>query len=126
MSEDYIAGKCNIGKEQLQKRKRFLIKCIMVTVLFIVVFQWFHFNRTWRIVMIIPFSLTSIGAQQVIYKFCYVFGLKGYYGFGEIGKQLKIEGKDYLELDRKKSRRMIISSVLIGFFLTLIYCLLPV
>ncbi len=79
-----------------------------------------------RLFMFIPFTLTIIGAQQVIFKFCYLFGLKGYYGFGEVGKAKSVEEEEYRKRDRAKARKMIISSVLIGLLLAAVYYFLPV
>lgn len=126
MKEDnYIPGTCNIGNEQLQKRKQFALKCISVTLLCILFLQVFHLDKSWRLPMFIPFTLSAIGIQQVYYKFCYLFGLKGYYGFGEVGKAKSVEEEEYRKRDRAKARKMIISSVLIGLLLTAVYYFLP-
>jgi len=126
MAEDnYIPGTCNIGNEQLTKRKQFAVKCILGTLLCILFLQLFHLNKMWRLPVFILFTASAIGVQQVFYKFCYVFGLKGLYGFLEADKVKSVEGEEYRKLDRAKARRMLISSLLIGLILTVIYYFLP-
>lgn len=75
--------------------------------------------------MVVLFTLSAIGAQQVYFKFCYIFGLKGLYGMEEVGKAQKVEDEAHRHADRAKAQRMIISSVIIGVLLTAIYFLLP-
>ena len=76
--------------------------------------------------MVVPFTLTVIGIQQVYFKFCYIFGLKGLYVMGAIGKTQKVKEDESLKKDRARARRMIISSILIGVVLTAIYFFLPI
>lgn len=126
MENNYIPGTCNIGNEQLQKRKRFLLKTVSATLLCILFLEVFHLDKTWRMLMFIPFSLTIIGSQQVYFKFCYLFGLKGYYGFGEVGKAKAVTDAENIKRDKAKARKMIVSSVIIGAVLTVVYYFLPV
>lgn len=74
--------------------------------------------------MIVPFTLSAIAFQQVYFRFCYVFGLKGLMGMDELGKVEKVE-EAYRKPGRKKAQRMIATSILYGFILTLIYYFLP-
>ncbi len=122
---NYIPGTCNIGGEQLKKRNRFALKCILATLICILFLQVFHFDTVWRLVMFIPFTLSAIAIQQVYFKFCYLFGIKGFYGFGEIGKTKSIQEKEFLKLDNAKALRMIITSMLIGLVMTILYFFLP-
>ena len=118
---NYIPGTCNIGREQLAKRKLFLLKCVLVTLVCIIFLEVFHLDKTLRLFIFIPFTLTTIGTQQVLFKFCYIFGLKGYYGFGAVGKAKTVEEDAYRRLDLRKSQKMILSSVIIGLILAFVY-----
>lgn len=122
----YLPGQCNISGAQLTKRKRFAAKCLGLTVWAIVLLQIFELSKWWRLPMVVLFTLSTLAIQQVYYKFCYVFGLKGLYGLADLGKTQKIKEDEYLKKDRAKARRMIISSVLIGIVLTAIYFFLQV
>jgi hypothetical protein len=125
MSEPYIPGTCNIAGAQLHKRKRFMAKSLGLTVWAIALIQILGLPKWCRLPMVILFTLSAIGIQQVYFKFCYVFGLKGLIGRDELGKVEKTEDA-YRELDRKKAQRMILSSILYGVILTLIYYFLPI
>jgi len=126
LEESYIPGTCNIAKDQLVKRKRFAAKCLGLTVWAIALLQIFDLSKWWRLPMVILFTLSALAIQQVYYRFCYVFGLKGLYGLGALGKTQKISDDKNLKKDRAKARRMIISSVVIGVVLTVIYFFLPI
>lgn len=126
MEETYIAGTCNIAKDQLVKRKRFAAKCLGLTVWAIAILQFFDLSKWWRLPMFILFTLSALGIQQVYFKFCYIFGLKGLFGLDQLGKAQKITDDENLKKDRDKAMRMIVSSVLIGIALTAIYFFLPV
>ncbi len=121
----YSPGHCNISGAQLLKRKRFAAKCLGLTVWAIALIQIFGFSKWWRLPMVILFTLSAIGIQQVYFKFCYVFGLKGLYG-EEVGKTKTVEEEEYRRADKEKAKRMIFSSILIGILLTAIYFFLPV
>jgi hypothetical protein len=122
----YSPGHCNISGAQLMKRKRFAAKCLGFTVWAIALIEIIDLGRWWRLPMVILFTLSAIGIQQVYFKFCYVFGLKGLHGMNEIDKTETVEEEEYRRADRSKAQRMIISSILIGIMLTAIYFFLPV
>ncbi len=122
---NYIPGTCNIGNDQLTKRKRFALKIILVTLACILILQIFSLDKLWRLFMFIPFTLSAIGIQQVYFKFCYMFGIKGFYGFGELGKARTIKEEEFKKLDKAKALKMIVTSVLIGLAITIAYYYLP-
>lgn len=103
-----------------------MAKCLGLTVWAIALIEILDLGKWWRLPMVILFTLSAIGIQQVYFKFCYVFGLKGLYGLNEIGKTQTVEEEEYRRADRQKAQRMIISSILIGILLTAIYFFLPV
>lgn len=118
-SEDnYIPGVCNIGNEQLAKRKRFLAICLAVTFLAAMAIYFFEIDGSIRWIMFIPFCVSAMATQQVMFKFCYRFGLTGLYGFGKVGYDKKVPENQFRELDRKKSMKMLVNSLVIGILLT--------
>ena len=124
MDGDYISGTCNISGAQLHKRKRFMAKCLGITVWAIALLQILTLSHWWRLPMVILFTLSIIGIQQVYFKFCYMFGLKGLLGMGELGKTQKVSEAN-IARDRARARKMIISSIILGIIFTIIYFLLP-
>jgi len=125
LEETYIPGTCNIAKDQLLKRKRFAAKCLGLTVWAIALLQIFDLSKWWRLPMVVLFTLSALAIQQVYFKFCYIFGLKGLFGLDKLGKAQKITDPENLKKDRAKALRMIVSSILIGVLLTAIYFFLP-
>ena len=122
----YIPGTCNIGKEEIRIRRNGAIIGAILTVICIILFQWFDVNRGWRLLISIPIATSAISIQQWYLKFCVAFGLKGIFNFDELGKFVNITDKEQLKKDRAKSYRMIITGILIGLVAAIVYYLLPV
>lgn len=121
MSADQLTGACNIGGEQFVRRKRFLAKCLGLTAWAIFLIEIFAENIWWRLAAFPFFALSALAVQQVYLKFCYVFGLKGVYGMEEPGKVQQLENEELRKAARRRSIKMILTSVLIGMLLTAVY-----
>ena len=124
-NEHYIPGHCNIGDEEIKRRKIAGYFGLGLTVVFILFFQLFHFSRSWRLLVFFPVSLSLIGVFQAWFKFCVAFGMKGIFNFGEFGKTFAVEQDENKRKDHAKSRQIIMLSLLASFLFTIIYYLLP-
>ena len=122
----YIPGTCNIGKEEINKRRRGAYSALAVTVICVIALQLTHAPQGWRLLLFIPLSSTILSFMQAYMKFCVGFGIKGAFNFGVTGKLIKIVKDEYLQKDRAKARKMILSSAAIGLLLAVVYYLLPV
>jgi hypothetical protein len=125
MPPAYTPGSCNIGGEQLFKRKRFLAKCLGLTVWCIALIEILDLARWWRLPMFLLFTLTAIAVQQVTARFCYRFGLKGLSGMDKLGAIEKVDDEASRQRDRRKALRMLVTSLLAGLLLTALYFYLP-
>ena len=112
---------CNIAGAQLHKRKRFLAKCLGLTAWAIFLIEIFAESNWWRLLAFPLFTLSALAVQQVYLKFCYVFGLKGVSGMDEPGKVQQLENAELRKAARRRSIKMILTSVLIGMLLTALY-----
>ncbi len=125
-NERYIAGRCNIGNEEIKRRKQAGYIGLGLTILCILVFQLFHISRSWRLLVFFPATLSSIGIFQAYMKFCVAFGMKGIFNFGEFGKAEAVEQHENVKKDQAKARQIITISVTAGLLLTIIYYFLPI
>jgi 4-amino-4-deoxy-L-arabinose transferase-like glycosyltransferase len=125
-NEGYIPGVCNIGKEEIQGRKKSAIVSWCLVVVFIILMQIFHVNHIWRLFIFLLVASAMVGTLQVYFKFCVNFGMRGVFNFGKTGKTFSAELDEYIRKDRAKALRMIIGSVIIGIVVAVIYYLLPV
>lgn len=124
--EEYIPGACNIGKKEIERRKKATIFSFALCVIFIAFMQWYEVEKIWRLLIIIPASSLGVSFQQWYFKFCVAFGIKGVFNFGDIGKTFSIDQKENFRKDRIKAWQMIGTGVGFGLLAGFVYYLLPV
>ncbi len=119
----YIPGTCNIGKQEMIKRRNGAIAAGIAAVLIAIALPFAHLDKSWRFLVFFPLISFFIGIQQWYYKFCVGFGMKGLFNFGELGHVTTVEEKEMHKADRAKALKMIITGIIlaaavaIGFYL---------
>ncbi len=121
----YIPGACNIGREEIKRRKMATIFSAILTIAVIILILTLDANKVWRLLLFIPAASLGVSFQQWYFKFCVAFGIKGVFNFGDIGKTFSIEQKENYRKDRIKAWQMIISGVVFGVVVALIFYYLP-
>jgi predicted nucleic acid-binding Zn ribbon protein len=124
--EGYIPGTCNIGKEELQRRKAAMVLYITITILCIVLMQVFHSRHIWRLFVFLPAAAAIVSSLQVYYHFCVNFGMRGVSNFGKLGHTTSDALEEYIRKDRAKALKMIIGSIVAGIAIAIIYFFLPI
>jgi len=122
---NYIPGACNIGREEIKRRKMATIFSAILTIAVMVLILTLDANKIWRLLLFIPATSLGVSFQQWYFKFCVAFGIKGVFNFGDIGKTFSIEQKENYRKDRIKAWQMIISGVVFGVVVALIFYYLP-
>ncbi len=122
---NYIPGACNIGREEIKRRKMATIFSAILTIAVMVLILTLDSNKIWRLLLFIPATSLGVSFQQWYFKFCVAFGIKGVFNFGDIGKTFSIEQKENYRKDRIKAWQMIISGVVFGVVVALIFYYLP-
>ncbi len=117
---NYTPGQCNIGKEEVNIRRKWLA----ISIIDILVFTFLCFDRgssSWlnAFLFISSFAL-SIIYIEVKQRFCVIFGMAGVFNFNKPGRTEKITDKNSLLKDRQK----VLKILLISFLFALIYTLL--
>lgn len=118
---EYIPGICNIGKKEIERRKFAAIFSFFLCILCIGLVQLLGLSKEWRLLLFVPAASLGVSFQQWYFKFCVAFGIKGVFNFGNIGKSFTVDQKEYFKKDRIKAWKMIISGVLFGFIVALIF-----
>ena len=121
----YIPGACNIGHEEIKRRKKAAIFSIVLTITVIVLIFMLDANKIWRLTLFIPATSLGVSFQQWYFKFCVAFRIKGVFNFGDIGKTFSIDQKENYRKDRIKAWQMIISGIVFGLILALIFYFMP-
>jgi hypothetical protein len=123
-TSNYIPGACNIGKEEINKRKQFGVIGLILTILTYSLFVYFEASRGVRFLTFIPAVISAIGFLQARMRFCVYYGLAEMFNFDSLGKPSKVENDEFVKKDKKRARLIIYSSVLIGVVVGLIAVLI--
>jgi len=123
--EEYIPGTCNIGKEEIKKRRNSAIFSAVLSVILIVLLEFSSVNKFWCLVLFFPLTSAGIGFQQWYFKFCLNFAMKGIFNFNKPGESIAVQDDEMRKLDRDKAMGMIRTGIAFGLVLTvLLYSLL--
>ena len=123
-SSHYTPGKCNIGKQEINARKKWLV----VTLLALITFTYLCFDRPgspWLKTFLFASSFAFIIIYlEVRQKFCVLFGMAGYFNFDKTGETEKVTDKRFLIKDREKVLRIIVISFIFALLFMLLVSLL--
>ncbi|MGP8217000.1 MAG: hypothetical protein ACLQQ4_15640 [Bacteroidia bacterium] len=121
----YIPGACNIGKEEVRRRRNGAIFSGILSVLLIAILLLTHADKLWRLLIFIPVTSFATGIQQWYYRFCLGFGMKGVFNFKEPGQTTTVEGDEMRKADKRKAIKMIVTAILFGIAATIIFYIAP-
>jgi hypothetical protein len=117
----YVPGVCNIGKEEIRRRKIAALSSLAITVILIAAISYLDVNRVWRLSIFFTVTSSAVSFQQWYYKFCVAFGIKGIFNFGNLGTSDTIEQAEFRKKDRAKAWQMITTGILAGIITALVY-----
>ena len=115
----YIPGVCNIGPEEIKKRKQAGWMGFIATVALWAVFVWFGVAPAWRLLLFFPAMMSATGFLQAYMHFCAYFGFASLFNFGDVGKTDSVSQAEFRAKDRRRAWQIIIYSVLIGLIISL-------
>ena len=115
----YIPGVCNIGPEEIKKRKQAGWMGFIATVALWAVFVWFGVAPAWRLLLFFPAMMSATGFLQAYMHFCAYFGFASLFNFGDVGKTDSVSQAEFRAKDRRRAWQIIIHSVLIGLIISL-------
>jgi hypothetical protein len=121
----YIPGTCNIGKEEIKRRRNGAIFSGILSFLLVAVLLLIHAEKFWRLVLFFPVTSFVIGVQQWYYKFCMGFGMKGIFNFEELGKSTAVKDSEMVKADKRKAVNMLVTGLVSGIIIAIIFYMLP-
>lgn len=118
--KSYIAGRCNIGDDEVKVRKKLLLISTIVTLFstsfcFIIGCSFFTLSLLW-LALVVSFLLLI----EIYQRFCVFFGIFNIYNFNRAGELKNVENCSCGNKDRKKSMILIFLSFIIASLCT--YC----
>ena len=99
VNNDYIPGKCNLGSEEIEMRKRKAKIGLILTLLSIIALQIFHPSPNYKLLIFIPLFYSILCYYQAQQKFCVAFGIIGIYNFGNLGKSKRVIESEFKNKD---------------------------
>lgn len=125
MSDQYIAGSCNIGKAEVRQRQIVALIGLFLSVSALIGFISSSASPSIRLGIFLPLTVFSIGWIQSRKRFCLAYGFLGTFNFGRLGKISRVADKASLAADRKTALTILVQSLALAAVLTLIVYLLP-
>ena len=125
MTEQYIAGTCNIGKNEIRQRQVVALIGLFLSLSSLIGFISTSASQSVRLGIFLPLTVFSIGWVQSRRKFCLAYGFMGTFNFGKLGKVSRVSDKASLAADRKTAVSILLQSLGLASILTLIVYLLP-
>lgn len=125
MSQDYIAGACNIGPAEIKQRKTVAFIGLALSVISLAYLISTDSEKSARLTLLIPFTIFAIGFVQSRKKFCLAYGFLGTFNFGKMGKVSRVADSASKKADRETAIKILFQSLFLALGLTLIAYLLP-
>ena len=125
MSQEYVAGSCNIGKGEVRRRQVVALAGAVISVISLIGLIGTDATQSARLTLFFPLMVFAIGFIQSRKKFCLAYGFMGTFNFGKLGQISRVSDPIAKKADRKTAITILAQSVLLALGLTLATFLLP-
>ncbi len=126
MQDQYVPGVCNIGKNEIKRRKQAGWAGLIVAIVLYILLLYIGTPRILRLVIFFPATMAAIGFLQARMHFCAYFGMHGMFNFSqEVGRTDTVEQAEFRAMDRRKAQQIIAYSAIVGIIVALAAYLLP-
>jgi len=120
-----IGPRCNIGPDELARRRRSAIVFTGVAAVIAVALVALHVPPLVRL-SIFPFAAgAAVTWLQVVHRFCVAFGALGVENFGRLGQEHGVD-PGQRAADRRRATQLILEGSLIGAVVAFAMAVLPV
>ena len=118
---EYIPGNCNIGPEEIYRRRRIGYLGLAGMAIFIIIDLNFNFQQVWKLVLFAPTVYALSGFLQARQKFCFIYGFMGLSSIS--GRRYFTKSKDNLMLRKDRTKALLlVAQVFFGaLVITLLY-----
>ena len=120
-----IGPRCNIGLDEIARRRRSAIVFTTVTALVASLLVALDAPTLGRL-LLFPFAAGAvINWLQVVHRFCVAFGALGIENFGPIGSEVKVDTAQRAT-DRRRVTQLLLEGSLVGATITLVLLVAPI
>ena len=125
MSQEYVAGSCNIGKGEVRRRQVVALAGAVISVISLIGLIGTDATQSARLTLFFPLMVFAIGFIQSRKKFCLAYGFMGTFNFGKLGQISRVSDPIAKKADRKTAVTILAQSILLALGLTLATFALP-
>jgi hypothetical protein len=122
----YQPGVCNIGPEEIARRRRSGHVGLAVSVALFVVLVAVAAPHWARLLLVLTVGVSASGYLQAWLHFCAGFGSAGVYNFGPLGIVNRVDDPQARRRDRMRSLQIGLASLAIGLAVGIGATLLPI
>lgn len=114
----YIPGVCNIGPDEIKRRKIGGWSGLIITIALWGAFFLFDIPRIWTLLLFFTAMMSAVGFLQAYMRFCVYFGFANLFNFGDVGKTDSVSQAEFRKKDRKKAWQLLGYAFLISIVIT--------
>jgi hypothetical protein len=126
MDDRYRAGVCNIGPEEIARRRRSGHAGMVLAIATFGLLVALRAPRAVRLAVALPATAAAAGYLQARLRFCAGFGLWGVANFGPLGDAQSIPDADARDRDRRRALQIGAASLAVGVAAGILAALIPV
>jgi len=125
MSNQYIPGTCNLGKDEIRSRQIVALFGLFLTISSVIGILAADQGRSVRFSIFIPAMIFSVGFVQSRSKFCLAYGLAGTFNFERLGKISRVSSVEDRRADRKTAITILLKAAALAALITVVFFVLP-
>ena len=124
--DHYEPGVCNIGPEEIARRRRSGHMGVIASVIVFAVLLALAAPHWIRLVLVLTSAVAASGYLQAWLHFCAGFGSAGVYNFGALGTVQRVDDSAARSRDRRRSLEIGLASLAIGLAVGIGAVLIPI
>jgi hypothetical protein len=117
----YIAGQCNLGREEIRRRMNIGWLGVVFTFLVVLILEIFDSPKLYRIMVLPTIAVALSGFLQARHRFCYLYGWRGVFSIAGRKKFEKITDDADLKRDRRTAIQIVVMMLVGSILLTAVY-----
>ena len=125
MSNQYIPGTCNLGKDEIRSRQIVALFGLFLTISSVIGILAADQGRSVRFSIFIPAMIFSVGFVQSRSKFCLAYGFAGTFNFERLGKISRVASVEDRRADRKTAIIILLKAAALAAVITVVFFVLP-
>ncbi|MEN9605497.1 MAG: hypothetical protein RJB29_371 [Actinomycetota bacterium] len=125
MSNQYIPGTCNLGKDEIRSRQIVALFGLFLTISSVIGILAADQGRSVRFSIFIPAMIFSVGFVQSRSKFCLAYGFAGTFNFERLGKISRVASVEDRRADRKTAITILLKAAALAAVITVVFFVLP-